>query len=74
MQDAIQEKLQLNPVDKEVVVLYDGEKDEKLDEFYEGKRIVEMKKERPAWFSRNLLQQTTQKPATTADVKPSELG
>lgn len=74
MQDKIQEELKLSPVEKEVVVLYDGEKDEKPAEFWEGKRIVEMQKERPSWFSKNLLQQTTQQPATTNDVKPSELG
>lgn len=71
MQDVIQDTLKLDPVDKEVVVMYAGEK---TDEFHDGKRIVEMPKERPAWFSKNLLQQTTQKPATTKDVKPSELG
>lgn len=74
MQDAIQNELGLQPVEKEVVVLYDGEKGAEPNEFYEGKRIVEMKKERPAWFSKNLLQETTQQPATTSDVKPSNLG
>lgn len=73
MRETIQEKLQLDPVDKEVVVLYQGE-NEQTDEFHDGKRIVEMKKPRPAWFTKNLLQQTSQKPATTKDVKPSELG
>lgn len=74
MQDAIQEELKLEPVEKEVVVLYEGEEDEKPDEIFEGKRIVEVKKPRPAWFSKNLLQQSTQKPATSSDVKPSDLG
>ncbi|XP_019865689.1 39S ribosomal protein L32, mitochondrial [Aethina tumida] len=74
MQDAIQNELKLEPVEKEVVVLYSGEKEEKPDEFWEGKRIVEIPKERPSWFSKNLLQQTTQKPASTKEVKPSDLG
>ncbi|CAH0553205.1 unnamed protein product [Brassicogethes aeneus] len=74
MQDAIQTELKLDPVEKEVVVLYDGEKGEKPEEFWEGKRVVELKRERPAWFSKNLLQQSTQKQTTTKDVKPSELG
>ncbi|XP_056637664.1 39S ribosomal protein L32, mitochondrial [Diorhabda sublineata] len=74
MQEQIQNELQLEPVEKEVVVLYDGEKDEKPEEFFKGKRIVEMKKARPSWFSKNLLQETTQKNATTKEVKPSELG
>lgn len=74
MQDAIQTELKLEPVEKEVVVLYDGEKNSKPDEYCEGKRIVEMKKPRPSWFTKNLLQNTTQKPAQTSDVKPSDLG
>uniref|UniRef100_A0A0K8TSF4 Large ribosomal subunit protein bL32m n=1 Tax=Tabanus bromius TaxID=304241 RepID=A0A0K8TSF4_TABBR len=72
MQEKIQEELGLNPVDKEVIVLYDGEKDQP-PEFYEGKRIVEMKKSRPMWFSKNLMQKTTQQPATTKEVKPNDL-
>lgn len=74
MQEKIQENLGLEPVEKEVVVVYSGEKDDKPSEFWEGKRIVEMEKARPNWFSKNLLQQSTQKPATTSDVKPSQLG
>lgn len=74
MQEAIQNELKLEPVENEVVVLYEGEKDTKSDEFWKGKRIVEMKKPRPQWFSDNLLQKTTQKEATTSEVKPTELG
>lgn len=74
MQDQIQNELKLEPVEKEVVVLYQGEKVGKPEEFFKGKRIVEMQKERPAWFSKNLLQETTQKNATTKEVKPSDLG
>lgn len=74
MQEAIQAELKLEPVEKEVVVLYEGEKGGKPEEFFEGKRIVEMKKQRPPWFSKNLLQGTTQQPAETKDVKPTDLG
>ncbi|XP_055638743.1 39S ribosomal protein L32, mitochondrial [Toxorhynchites rutilus septentrionalis] len=70
IQDKIQAKLGLNPVDKEVVVLYDREKDEHSEEFWQGKRIVEMEKSRPVWFSKNLLQRSTQQPAETAELKP----
>lgn len=56
------------------MVLYKGESNDKLTKFWEGKRIVEMEKERPSWFSKNLLQQTTQQPTNTSDVKPSSLG
>lgn len=74
MQTAIQDKLGLEPIDKEVVVLYDGEREEKPKEFFESKRIVEIPKERPSWFSKNLLQETTQQPTTEGGVKPSGLG
>lgn len=74
MQDKIKEELKLTPVENEIVVLYDGEKGEKPDEFWKGKRIVEMEKPRPKWFSKNLMQKSTQQPATTATVKPDELG
>lgn len=74
MQEAIQNELGLEPIEKEVIVLYQGEKDDKPKEFLNGKRIVELKKTRPSWFSKNLLQETTQQPADTNDVKPSQLG
>ncbi|XP_037945678.1 39S ribosomal protein L32, mitochondrial [Teleopsis dalmanni] len=74
MQDKIQEQLGLSPVEQEVVVLYDGEKREQSTEYLNGKRIVEMEKPRPMWFSKNLIQKTTQQPADTKEVKPSDLG
>lgn len=74
MQEKIQQELGLDPVDKEVIVLYDGEKGEQPTEFWEGKRIVEMERPRPAWFSKNLMQKTTQPAATTKEVKPNDLG
>lgn len=69
MRQAIKEKLGLQPIEKEVVVLYENEKND-LDGEYNGQPIVEMPKPRPAWFSKNLLQQSTQQPATTKDVEP----
>lgn len=74
MQEKIQEELRLDPVDKEVVVLYDGENGEQSKEFWNGKRIVEMKKPRPVWFSKNLMQKSTEPAATTTEVKPNDLG
>lgn len=74
IKDKIMEKLHLKPVDSEVVILYDGEKANQSEEFWKGKRIVEMEKPRPNWFSKNLLQKTTQPNATTKKVKPEELG
>lgn len=72
----------LDPVDKDVVVLYEGEKDKEPVEFWNGRRIVEMEKPRPMWFSKNLLQKTTQPNAeskeieehSTIELKPSKLG
>lgn len=68
IKDKIMKKLKLSPVDSEVVVLYEGEKQEKSEEFWKGKRIVEMEKERPQFFSKNLLQKTTQGNATTTEI------
>jgi large subunit ribosomal protein L32 len=82
IQDKIQKELGLNPVDSDVVVLYDGEKLQKPVEFWNGKRIIEMEKPRPMWFSKNLLQKTTQPNSDTKEVeisstielKPKNLG
>ncbi|XP_034661210.1 39S ribosomal protein L32, mitochondrial [Drosophila subobscura] len=73
MQAKIQEKLGLDPIDKEVIVLYEGEKAEQTAENLEGKRIVEMKKPRPMWFTKNLLQKSTQPLSESKEVKPSDL-
>lgn len=32
-----------------------------------------MKKDRPQWFSKNLLQKTTKAPSKSTDVKPTDL-
>ncbi|KAL1452830.1 hypothetical protein WDU94_007020 [Cyamophila willieti] len=74
LQDKIVAALGLNPVDKEVVVLYKGEKENASDEFYKTHKVIEVEAERPPWFSKNLLQKTTQKPSDSTDVKPTELG
>lgn len=39
MQDAIQKELGLSPVEENVIVLYDGEKDLKTDEFWKVLKI-----------------------------------
>lgn len=41
------------PVEKPVVVLYEGEEGDK--KFYSDANVVEMPKPRPSWFSKNLL-------------------
>lgn len=74
IKEEIKKKLHLSPVDSEVVVLYDGEEVDKSEEYWKGKRIVEMKKPRPSWFSKNLLQKSTQQNSDSTQVKPEELG
>lgn len=74
IQEKIIKELGLNPIEQDVVVLYEGEKNEQPAEYWQGKRIVEMEKPRPMWFSKNLTQKTTQQPATTKEIKPNELG
>ncbi|CAD6215514.1 GSCOCG00000323001-RA-CDS [Cotesia congregata] len=73
MQEVIVNTLGLEPVEKDVVVLYEGEKDKKPAEFWKGQRIVELPKPRPAWFHSNLMQPTTQEPSQSTEVKPTEL-
>lgn len=73
MQDKIQEKLGLDPIEKEVVVLYEGEKTSETVEDNVRKVIVEIRKPRPMWFTKNLLQKSTQQSSDSKEVKPSEL-
>lgn len=68
IKEKIQEKLKLDPVENDVIVLYDGEKGEQSPEFWQGKRIVEMERPRPSWFSKNLMQKSTQPNATTKEI------
>ncbi|KAG8238996.1 hypothetical protein J437_LFUL005053 [Ladona fulva] len=78
IQAAIQAELGLSPVDKSVVVLYQGDREEYPADHWKGKRIVEMKKPRPAWFSKNLLQKSVESISSSSpansDVKPTDLG
>ena len=57
MQDKIVEKLGLSPQDKDVIVLYKDDKHSDDEGKFGNKNvIVEMEKERPSWWSKNLLQ------------------
>lgn len=40
MQNAIQKELGLSPVEENVIVLYDGEKDQKTDEFWKVLKLL----------------------------------
>ncbi|PBC27089.1 large ribosomal subunit protein bL32m [Apis cerana] len=59
MQQAIQDSLGLKPVEQDVIVLYEGEKEQYEDNFWKKQRIIELRKKRPDWFNPNLLQPTT---------------
>lgn len=73
MQEAIQNHLGLSPVEQDVVVIYEGEKEGKTDDFWKKQRVVEMPKKRPDWFHQNLLEPSTAEPSDSKDIKPSEL-
>ncbi|XP_059487713.1 large ribosomal subunit protein bL32m [Neocloeon triangulifer] len=79
-QNLVQEKLGLSAVDKEVILLYENESP---PQDAQNKTVVEVPRPRPQWFSRNLLQRSTEvnspkaiaEPETVSvSVKPSDLG
>lgn len=69
IKEKIIKELKLDPVDKEIVVVYDEDKKPEMSEYWNGKRIVEMEKPRPKWFSKNLMQRTTQPNAATKEIE-----
>ncbi|KAG7190891.1 hypothetical protein KM043_006952 [Ampulex compressa] len=71
MQDAIQKNLGLEPVEHDVIVLYEGENND--NQFWKNQRVVEIPKKRPSWFHPNLLESSTQEPSDKKDVKPDNL-
>ncbi|XP_012283261.1 39S ribosomal protein L32, mitochondrial [Orussus abietinus] len=73
MQDEIEKNLGVNPIEEKVIVIYDGEKEGKPDDYWKGQRVVEMPKKRPSWFHQNLLQPATQETSENTEVKPTEL-
>ncbi|XP_015522607.1 large ribosomal subunit protein bL32m [Neodiprion pinetum] len=73
MQTAIVNDLGLNPVEKDVIVLYDGEKSEEMVDYWKNKKIVEVPRKRPNWFQKNLLQRTTEVPSDSKEVEPTHL-
>ena len=74
---AIQKKMKdafgFDPKDKEVVVLYKDERDENAVK--DGKRVIEMEKERPSFFSANLMQKAivSNEKSSRTTVKPANL-
>lgn len=75
MQTAITDQLGLNPVEKDVIVIYKGEKEEWPSDQWksENQYVIEMSKKRPNWFSQNLLQRTTQQPSDSSNVESIKL-
>ncbi|XP_076241502.1 mitochondrial ribosomal protein L32 [Calliopsis andreniformis] len=73
MQDAIVNELGLSPIEQDVVVLYEGEKEQMSDKFWEKQRIVELPKKRPDWFDQNLLQPTAKESSDDTDVNPKNM-
>jgi len=65
----------LKPRNQEVSVRYQNEETNE-DDIKSGKRIVEMEKERPAFFSANLMQKarTSSESAKSTTVRPTGLG
>ncbi|XP_067140755.1 large ribosomal subunit protein bL32m [Centruroides vittatus] len=57
MQEVIQTELKLEPVEKEVAVFY-ADDDPRVKNNSENKKVVEIPRERPDWFSKNLLSKT----------------
>ncbi|KAF0305948.1 39S ribosomal protein L32, mitochondrial [Amphibalanus amphitrite] len=75
LQKAVAQQQGLTPPDREVAIVYRGEREAIDDQQAKAVRLVELPKERPRWFSKNLMQRTTTPVATeTAPVKPSDLG
>ena len=75
IQDRMSAAFGFEPKDKEVIVLYDQEKD-KFDVDGKKHKLVEMEKERPAFFSANLMQKVNRKKSVgpVDTVRPSGLG
>ncbi|XP_076437274.1 large ribosomal subunit protein bL32m-like [Babylonia areolata] len=58
MQEELGEAMQYTADQKEVVFLYEGEESEAPHQREKGRHVVQMKKERPSWFPRALLEKS----------------
>jgi large subunit ribosomal protein L32 len=58
LQKKVRETLLLSPVREEIELVYANEKETMNEKEFMGKRIVEIDRERPAWFAKNLLSLT----------------
>lgn len=72
MQEAMNATHGLKPIDKEVIPVFQGEELGGDKEFFQGKRIVEVPKTRPQWFSSRLKQKSNV--GTSESTTVSETG
>ncbi|XP_071530693.1 large ribosomal subunit protein bL32m isoform X1 [Panulirus ornatus] len=74
MQTAMNSFHGLNPIEHEVLPVFQGEKVEAENGFFQGKRIVEVPRERPKWFSRRLTLKSNVTTSTASTIaKPTNL-
>ncbi|XP_076046633.1 mitochondrial ribosomal protein L32 [Oratosquilla oratoria] len=74
VQEAMAKTQGLHPIEHEVIPVFKGEKLDEEEGFYMGKRIVEVEKPRPKWFSQNLIKRSTVTTSSdTALAKPTNL-
>ncbi|XP_046635367.1 39S ribosomal protein L32, mitochondrial-like [Daphnia pulicaria] len=75
LQEQMIKELGINPVEKEVAIVYQGEKNQFNDEFFKDNKVIEVEKPRPKWFSKNLLQKSNANVTIeTSTIKPHDLG
>lgn len=70
IQAKMSETFGLAPKDKEVIIKYENEEDP-LDG---NRKVVEMPKPRPSFFSSNLSERVVSSPSESTTVRPSGLG
>merc|ERR1711860_466919 len=79
IQNAMKKAWGREPKDREVALLYKDETQAKFGRLREKMKFVEMEKERPSFFSANLMQKSNTKSSkdsggdVTSTVKPTEL-
>ncbi|XP_069996153.1 large ribosomal subunit protein bL32m [Penaeus vannamei] len=74
MQNAMNATQGLKPIEHDVLPVFKGEKINTEDGFFEGKRIIEVDRERPKWFSQRLTQKSNVTSSSeTSIAKPTHL-
>lgn len=73
IQKEINAKLGYEPRNQEVELFY-ADDERSPDDMDKNKKIIEIERKRPAWFTKNLLQRVNVPATTTTEVNPSDLG